>query len=93
MNPNPIDSLAAGVETLSEKCCVCLEDCEEQIREQPWTSVLIAAAIGYLLHILPVGKILTRLLRSLLLLVKPALIVLGVLNLVSVVSDRKSAAE
>jgi hypothetical protein len=93
MNQNPIDSLAGGVETLSEKCCVCLEDCEEQIREQPWASVLIAAAIGYLLHLLPIGKILTRLVGALLFLVKPALIVLGVLNLVSVVSERRSASE
>jgi hypothetical protein len=90
MNENPIDSLAAGVETFSENCCVCLEDCEERIRQEPWTSVLIAAAIGYLLHFLPVGKILSAVVRSLLVLVKPALLVLGVLKVLSCFSECKT---
>ena len=91
MSESPIESLAASAETFSENCCACLEDCEEQIRQQPWTSVLIAAAIGYLLHFLPVGRIFGALLSSLLLLVKPALLVLGVLKLVSCFSENRSA--
>lgn len=90
MSQSPIDSLAAGVEDFSQNCCLCLEDCEEQIRQQPWISVLIAAAIGYLLHFLPVGRILASVVRSLLVLVKPALIVLGILKLVSCVSEGKA---
>jgi ElaB/YqjD/DUF883 family membrane-anchored ribosome-binding protein len=93
MSKDAIESLATGAENFSQNCCTCLEDCEEQIRQQPWTSVLIAAAIGYLLHFLPVGRILTSIISSLLALVKPALIVLGVLKIVSCVSDGKTASK
>ena len=93
MSESPIESLAASAETFTENCCVCLEDCEEQIRQEPWLSVLIAAAIGYLLCLLPVGRILGPVFRSLLLLVKPALIVLGVLKLISCISEKKAASK
>ena len=90
MSQNPIESLAASAESFSENCCVCIEDCEEQIRNEPWISVLIAAAIGYLLCLLPVGKIVAPVIRALLSLVKPALLVLGVLKLVSCFSESKA---
>lgn len=93
MSQNPIESLATGVESFTENCCVCIEDCEEQIRNEPWISVLIAAAIGYLLCLLPVGRVLGAVVRSLLVLVKPALLVLGVLKLVSCLSESKAGAK
>lgn len=93
MSENPIESLATGVESFSEKCCVCIEDCEDQIRNEPWISVLIAAAIGYLLCLLPVGRVLGAVVRSLLVLVKPALLVLGVLKLVSCFSESKAGSK
>jgi len=93
MSENPIESLATGVESISEKCCVCIEDCEEQIRNEPWISVLIAAAIGYLLCVLPVGRVVGAVLRSLLVLVKPALLVLGVIKLVSCFSVSKTESK
>jgi|GEM_PF-1762248 hypothetical protein len=93
MSKTPFESFASGVENLSESCCVCLEDCEERIRQEPWTSVLIAGAIGYLLNFLPVGRMVGAFVRALLYLVKPALIVLGVLKLVSCFSECKSQKE
>lgn len=93
MSQSPIESLAASAETFSENCCVCLEDCEEQIRQQPWTSVLIAATVGYLLHFLPIGRILSAVFHSVLLLVKPALLVLGVLKIVSCFSEDRPVAK
>jgi hypothetical protein len=93
MSENPIESLAASAESFSENCCVYLEDCEERIRQEPWLSVLIAAAIGYLLCLLPVGRVVGPVLRSLLALVKPALLVLGVLKLVSCFSDSKASSK
>jgi hypothetical protein len=91
MSQNPIESLAAGAENLSENICVCLEDGEEQIRQQPLTSVLIAVAVGLLLSFLPVGRIFAPIFRSLLALVKPVLLVLGVLKVFCFLSGCKSA--
>jgi hypothetical protein len=93
MSQSPIESLAASAEDFSENCCTCLEDCEEQIRREPWLSVLIAAGIGYLLCFLPLGRIFGPVIRSLVLLVKPALIVLGVLKLISCFSENKAASK
>lgn len=88
MSKNPIEE---GVETLSQSCCECLETYEEQIRKEPWLHVLAAAAIGYLLHLLPVCKIANVFLRVLLSLAKPVLLAWGVLKLVSYLSEKKNS--
>lgn len=55
--------------------------CENQIRKSPTTSVLGAAAVGYLLHRLPVRAILVTQVRVLSALTSPALFLFGAAKL------------
>lgn len=63
----------------------CLEQCgvdtAEKIRQAPLQSVLIAGMAGFLLRFIPVFAILGFLLRTALVLLKPALVVFGVYKL------------
>ncbi len=65
-----------------------LQHCETRIHESPVPTVLLAAGIGYAASILPVCRIggaLTRLGFSL---VKPALLVIGVLKILECLEKR-----
>lgn len=57
------------------------QKCENQIRKSPTTSVLGAAAVGYLLHRLPVRAILVTQVRVLSALTSPALFLFGAAKL------------
>lgn len=83
MNAHPMEAAGAGAEELSRHCCECIESCEDAIRREPWLSVLVAMGIGFLLHVLPVGKILSALAGAVMMLAKPALIVFGLVKLAS----------
>ena len=54
---------------------------EDRVREDPLTAVLLAFASGFLLCLLPVGKLLGVAARLAFLLVKPALLVLGIIKI------------
>ena len=56
-------------------------DVEEQIRREPMRAVLLGFAGGFFLCLLPVGKLLGVLIKISLLLLKPALLILGVVKL------------
>jgi hypothetical protein len=58
-----------------------LEKCEARIRKSPMTSVLGAAAAGYLLHRMPVRAILVTQVRVLSALTPPALFLFGAAKL------------
>lgn len=57
------------------------QKCENQIRKSPTTAVLGAAAVGYLLHRLPVRAILVTQVRVLSALTPPALFLFGAAKL------------
>ena len=57
------------------------QECENQIRKSPTTSVLGAVAAGYLLHLLPVRAILVTQVRVISALAPPALFLLGAAKL------------
>jgi len=57
------------------------QECENQIRKSPATSVLGAVAVGYLLHRMPVRAILLTQVRVLSALALPALFLLGAAKL------------
>lgn len=57
------------------------QKCENRIRESPTTAVLGAAAVGYLLHRLPVRAILVTQVRVLSALAPPALFLFGAAKL------------
>jgi uncharacterized membrane protein len=54
---------------------------EKTIRQEPTKSVLLATIVGFVLSILPVGRLIGLLVRLLFVLIKPALIVLGAVKL------------
>lgn len=58
----------------------CREDCADQIRRSPLGSVLAAAGAGYVLSFLPIGALLGALLGLMLRLIKPLLILFGVIK-------------
>ena len=56
-------------------------DLEAQIRGEPMRAVVLAFAGGFLLCLLPLGRLLGVLIRVSLLLLKPALLILGLVKL------------
>lgn len=80
-------SLDTSIEEIREKVSRAYSDCSlecaERIRRAPLASVLGAAALGYFLQFLPLRQIVGGLLRVIVGLVKPALIVFGVLKVIS----------
>jgi hypothetical protein len=55
---------------------------EQKIRENPVEAVVLALLIGFLVCLLPVGRLIGALLRGAFLLLKPALLVLGIIKAV-----------
>jgi hypothetical protein len=53
---------------------------EAKIRENPVEAVVLALLIGFLVCLLPVGRLIGALLRVAFLLLKPALLVLGIIK-------------
>lgn len=65
-------------------------DCaEKSIREEPTKSALVAFVAGLFLTVLPVGAILGGLVRVALALVRPALLLLGIVKLAEELDKRK----
>lgn len=55
---------------------------EQKIRENPVEAVVLALLIGFLVCLLPVGRLIGAFLRVAFLLLKPALLVLGIIKAV-----------
>jgi hypothetical protein len=70
---------------------------ETWVQEKPTDAVLAAAGVGFLVALLPLGKLLRALLGLAFSLLKPALLILGVMKLVEEVQagccDEESAGE
>ena len=58
------------------------QQCEKKIRKEPMTAVVGAAAVGYMLHWMPVRKILVTQVRTLSALTPPALFFFGAVKLI-----------
>ena len=54
---------------------------EEQVRREPMRAVLLAFAGGFFLCLLPLGRLLGILIKMSVLLLKPALLILGLVKL------------
>lgn len=65
-----------------------LETYEKKVRESPEKAVLIAAAAGYCLHVLPVVPILAVPVRLAAFLAKPALLALGAVKACEIVQSQ-----
>jgi hypothetical protein len=55
---------------------------EEQVRREPMRAVILAFAGGFFLCLLPLGRLLGVLIKMSLLMLKPALLILGLVKLV-----------
>jgi hypothetical protein len=67
--------------------------CEDKIRKSPAQSVVLAVAVGYLLHLLPVRAILVTQVRVLSALTPPALLLLGAAKLYEFLQKQKKAKQ
>jgi hypothetical protein len=81
-NQSVNETLDKARESLGRGCCDCCKNLEEKIREAPLASALITVAIGYLLSVFPLGALFRAVLKVSLALVKPGLLIFGVIKLV-----------
>lgn len=80
-------------QSVGESCEEYRQCCEDKIREAPLASVATAAAVGFLVHILPVTAIVGSVVRIALFLLKPALLVFGALKLYEVLQAKNSGGD
>lgn len=86
-------SLEEGVHVLMNNARQCIrerhEECEDRIRKSPTNAMLGAVAVGYILHRLPLRRILVTKVRVLAALTPPALILFGAAKLFDVLQKKE----
>jgi hypothetical protein len=70
-----------GVHWVKEQIETALSETEDYVREKPAQSLLCAFVAGYVLNRLPLGRIVSGLLRLLILALRPAILVYGAAKL------------
>lgn len=70
-----------GVHWVKEQLETALSETEDYVREKPAQSLLCAFAAGYVLNRLPLGRILSGLLRLLVVALRPAILIYGAAKL------------
>jgi hypothetical protein len=70
-----------GVHWVKERIETALSETEDYVREKPAQSLLCAFAAGYVLNRLPLGRILSGLLRLLVVALRPAILIYGAAKL------------
>lgn len=76
-----VDFPERGVHWMKEQFETVLSETEGYVREKPAQSLLYAFIAGYILNRLPIGRILSGLLRLLLVALRPAILVYGATKL------------
>ena len=64
-----------------KNACSIWNELQEQIRREPMKAVILAFGGGFVLCLLPLGKLLGVLVKVTFLMLKPALVILGVVKL------------
>lgn len=80
-SPNLESSASEVLDSIGKSSKECLQNCGEKIRNAPFAAVAGAAAVGYLFRFVPIGLLLSGLIRLLLILAKPVIISFGVVKL------------
>ncbi len=80
--------LASGFDSLRRNVSDQWSDYEDRIRQEPRKAVATAVVAGYLLRLIPVGAILGGVIRLLLVLARPAALILGAAKLYEFVQAR-----
>ena len=70
-----------GVQWVKDQVETVLSETEDYVREKPAQSLVWAFVAGYVLNRLPLGRILTGLLRLLIVALKPAILIYGAAKL------------
>ena len=70
-----------GVQWVKDQVETVLSETEDYVRERPAQSLLWAFVAGYILNRLPLGRILSGLLRLLMVALKPAMLIYGAAKL------------
>jgi hypothetical protein len=76
-----------GVQWVKDQVEVVLTETESYVREKPAESLLCAFAVGYILNRLPLGRVLSGLLRLLIFALKPAILIYGAAKLYQAAQD------
>ena len=92
MEKSPIqnleDAAAEALQSLNESCKECRTQCAERIRNAPLESVGIALGVGFLFRWIPVGALLTGVLRLLIFSIKPLMLLFGLAKLVELLKSK-----
>jgi hypothetical protein len=83
-------SVEKGFQNLNETFTQCVQDFEEKVRSTPLTAVAIAAAGGYLLHVLPIGPLIRLILKLVLFSIKPLIVAFGAVKLYEFIRKQTS---
>jgi hypothetical protein len=75
------DVAAHGLRYTREQLDELLSETENYVRQKPGQSLLYAFVAGFILHRLPIGRILTGLVRLFLFALKPAVLIYGATKL------------
>lgn len=86
--PSIRQGITSTIDELQAKASGKLAAYESKVRQSPEKAILIAAAAGYCLHVLPVGTLIGVPLRLTAFLAKPALLALGAMKLAEIVQGR-----
>jgi|GEM_PF-5147190 len=70
-----------------------IHHCEESVRQSPANSIVIAGLAGYFLHILPIGALITGVLRLLTALLRPAMFLYAGAKLIDLVRTSSPSAK
>ena len=81
------DGVTSALKSVRETATRKMESYESSVREDPTSSILWAAAVGYVLRILPITALFAFVLRLLLALLKPAALIFGAYKLYQLVQQ------
>lgn len=83
------DGMKSMIHDVKEKASGAVDTYERKVRASPEKALLIAAAAGYCLHVLPTRSLLAVPLKLTLFLAKPALLALGATKLCEIVQQAR----
>ena len=88
MNENT-DIALRGVRYAQDQFSEAVTQAEEFVREKPGQSLLIAFLVGFILNRLPIGRVLSGLMRLLMAAFKPALLLYGATKIYEVIQEEE----
>ena len=79
-----------GMQWVKDRVEAVVNETGEYVREKPTQSLLYALVAGYVLNRLPLGRLLSGVLRLLMMALKPAVLIYGAAKLYQATQERES---